>query len=149
MINFETFQLENGLRVVFNQDKNTTLVAVNLLYEIGAKHEQHDQPNVRCEIFQQQKQRREQQKRKRADAQDGNTAGEKRFLIPFLGGSIAENTFADAKTCQRNEQIGKLGDEIRGGILRLGQARGIQRHHEKDHQLGNEFSCRKDHGIAK
>jgi predicted Zn-dependent peptidase len=42
MINFESFQLENGLRVVFNQDKNTTLVAVNLLYEIGAKHEDDD-----------------------------------------------------------------------------------------------------------
>lgn len=40
MINFESFTLNNGLKVVFNQDKNTSLVAVNLLYNIGAKHEE-------------------------------------------------------------------------------------------------------------
>lgn len=40
MIKFETFTLDNGLQVVFNQDKTTSLVAVNLLYNIGAKHEE-------------------------------------------------------------------------------------------------------------
>ncbi len=42
MIKFETFTLDNGLQVVFNQDKTTSLVAVNLLYNIGAKHEEDD-----------------------------------------------------------------------------------------------------------
>lgn len=42
MINFETFTLDNGLKVVFNPDKNTSLVAVNVLYNIGAKHEENN-----------------------------------------------------------------------------------------------------------
>lgn len=40
MIQFETFTLDNGLRVIVNQDNKTPLVAVNLLYNVGAKNEQ-------------------------------------------------------------------------------------------------------------
>ena len=39
MIKYEKFILENGLRVIVHQDKSTPIVAVNLLYKIGAKNE--------------------------------------------------------------------------------------------------------------
>lgn len=39
MIDFKTFQLDNGLKVIFHQDKNTPLAVVNLLYDVGAKDE--------------------------------------------------------------------------------------------------------------
>lgn len=39
MIDFERFELENGLRVLVHQDKSTPMVAVNLLYNVGSKDE--------------------------------------------------------------------------------------------------------------
>ena len=42
MINFERFTLKNGLRVLFHQDKNTPVAAVNILYDVGAKDEDPD-----------------------------------------------------------------------------------------------------------
>lgn len=42
MINFEKFQLPNGLRVIIHEDHSTPMVAVNLLYNVGSKHEQPD-----------------------------------------------------------------------------------------------------------
>lgn len=42
MIKFEKFRLSNGLRVIFHQDKDTPLAAVNILYNVGAKDEHPD-----------------------------------------------------------------------------------------------------------
>jgi zinc protease len=39
MIQFEKFTLENGLRVIVHQDTTTPMVAVNLLYDVGARDE--------------------------------------------------------------------------------------------------------------
>jgi predicted Zn-dependent peptidase len=39
MIQFERFQLENGLRVVVHQDTSTPMAVVNVLYNVGAKDE--------------------------------------------------------------------------------------------------------------
>ena len=39
MIQFDSFTLNNGLTVIVNQDDKTPLVAVNLLYKVGAKNE--------------------------------------------------------------------------------------------------------------
>lgn len=39
MINFEEFQLKNGLRVIIHQDLSSPFVAVNVLYRVGSKHE--------------------------------------------------------------------------------------------------------------
>lgn len=39
MIQFERFTLENGLRVIFHQDKTTPLSVVNVLYDVGARDE--------------------------------------------------------------------------------------------------------------
>ena len=39
MINFEKFELNNGLKVIVHQDKSTPLVAFNLLYDVGARDE--------------------------------------------------------------------------------------------------------------
>lgn len=39
MINFEKFELENGLKVIVHQDKSTPIVAFNLLYDVGARDE--------------------------------------------------------------------------------------------------------------
>ena len=42
MIHFERFTLDNGLTVLFHQDKSTPLVAVNTLYKVGARDENPD-----------------------------------------------------------------------------------------------------------
>ncbi len=39
MIQYEHFQLENGLRVYVNSDYSTPLVNMNIMYNVGAKHE--------------------------------------------------------------------------------------------------------------
>ncbi len=39
MINFKKFTLENGLKVIVNHDETSPMVAVNLLYDVGAKDE--------------------------------------------------------------------------------------------------------------
>ncbi len=39
MIQFEKFTLDNGLRVIVHQDVTTPMVAVNLLYDVGARDE--------------------------------------------------------------------------------------------------------------
>lgn len=39
MINFDKFELENGLQVVVHQDKTTSLAAFNLLYKVGSRDE--------------------------------------------------------------------------------------------------------------
>lgn len=42
MIKFHKFKLNNGLRVIFHQDKDTPVAAVNILYNVGAKDEHPD-----------------------------------------------------------------------------------------------------------
>ncbi|NPA69054.1 MAG: insulinase family protein [Chlorobi bacterium] len=42
MIKFEKFTLNNGLKVIFHQDKDTPIAAVNVLYNVGAKDEDPD-----------------------------------------------------------------------------------------------------------
>lgn len=39
MIKFERFTLQNGLRVIVHHDANTPMVAVNILYDVGARDE--------------------------------------------------------------------------------------------------------------
>jgi len=39
MIKFEKFTLSNGLRVIVHQDKSTPIVAMNILYDVGARDE--------------------------------------------------------------------------------------------------------------
>ena len=43
MIHFEKFTLKNGLRVLFHQDKNTPIAALNVLYDVGARDEDPEQ----------------------------------------------------------------------------------------------------------
>ncbi len=39
MIKFDQFTLNNGLRVIIHEDKSTPIVAVNLVYDVGARDE--------------------------------------------------------------------------------------------------------------
>jgi zinc protease len=39
MINFKSFTLDNGLRVVVHEDKSTPLIAMNILYDVGSRDE--------------------------------------------------------------------------------------------------------------
>jgi predicted Zn-dependent peptidase len=39
MINYKSFILENGLRVLVHEDKSTPLVAMNILYNVGSRDE--------------------------------------------------------------------------------------------------------------
>lgn len=43
MINFDRFQLENGLKVIVHQDKSTPLACINILYNVGARDENPEQ----------------------------------------------------------------------------------------------------------
>ncbi len=43
MIPFSRFTLSNGLRVIVHEDKSTPMVAVNLLYDVGARDENPEQ----------------------------------------------------------------------------------------------------------
>ncbi|MES2592083.1 MAG: pitrilysin family protein [Bacteroidota bacterium] len=43
MINFEKFELENGLKVIVHQDKSTPLACINILYNVGSRDESEDQ----------------------------------------------------------------------------------------------------------
>lgn len=42
MIHYERFNLENGLSVIVHEDKSTPLVALNILYKVGARDEDPD-----------------------------------------------------------------------------------------------------------
>lgn len=42
MIGFTRFTLENGLRVIFHEDRSTPLACVNILYDVGARDENPD-----------------------------------------------------------------------------------------------------------
>jgi len=39
MINFSSFRLDNGLRVIVHEDRSTPLAAMNILYDVGSKDE--------------------------------------------------------------------------------------------------------------
>lgn len=39
MITFDQFELDNGLKVIVHQDKSTPIVALNILYDVGARDE--------------------------------------------------------------------------------------------------------------
>jgi len=39
MVQFEKFQLENGLRVIVHEDPSTPMAVLNMLYDVGAKDE--------------------------------------------------------------------------------------------------------------
>ena len=42
MIHFDRLTLDNGLQIIVHQDKTTPIVAVNLLYKVGARNENPD-----------------------------------------------------------------------------------------------------------
>lgn len=42
MLQFDRFTLDNGLRVIVHHDENTPMVAVNLLYDVGARDEDEE-----------------------------------------------------------------------------------------------------------
>lgn len=42
MLKYESFTLENGLRVIVHRDKSTPIVAVNIIYKVGSRDENPD-----------------------------------------------------------------------------------------------------------
>lgn len=42
MITFEQFRLDNGLKVIFHQDKTTPMAIVNVIYNVGARDENEE-----------------------------------------------------------------------------------------------------------
>lgn len=43
MIKYEKFELSNGLKVIFHQDKSTPIACINILYNVGARDENPEQ----------------------------------------------------------------------------------------------------------
>lgn len=46
MINFDKFELDNGLQVIVHQDKTTPIVAFNVLYKVGSRNENPDRTGL-------------------------------------------------------------------------------------------------------
>lgn len=46
MVEFSKFELENGLRVIVHEDDSTPMVAVNVLYNVGARDESPDKTGL-------------------------------------------------------------------------------------------------------
>lgn len=46
MVTFQRFVLDNGLKVILNQDKQSPMVAFNLLYHVGSKDERPDKTGL-------------------------------------------------------------------------------------------------------
>ncbi len=46
MIDFNAFSLDNGLRVIFHEDKSTPFVATNILYDVGSRDEDEQQTGM-------------------------------------------------------------------------------------------------------
>ncbi|MBK7095709.1 MAG: insulinase family protein [Saprospiraceae bacterium] len=46
MVNFEKHILKNGLKILLNVDKNTPLVAFNIMYNVGSKHENENKTGL-------------------------------------------------------------------------------------------------------
>lgn len=46
MVNYEKFVLKNGLKVILHKDEDSTLAAVNLLYQLGSKNELEEHTGV-------------------------------------------------------------------------------------------------------
>lgn len=46
MIEFEKYELKNGLRLLIHPDKSTPLAAFNLLYDVGSKDEEEDKTGM-------------------------------------------------------------------------------------------------------
>lgn len=42
MLDFKKFTLDNGLRVIYHEDRSTPLVCMNILYDVGARDEDKD-----------------------------------------------------------------------------------------------------------
>ena len=43
MIKYETFELKNGLKVIYHEDKSTPIACINILYNVGARDENPNQ----------------------------------------------------------------------------------------------------------
>ncbi len=43
MIKYEKFELENGLKVIYHEDKSTPIACINILYNVGARDENPNQ----------------------------------------------------------------------------------------------------------
>nr|MCU0318371.1 insulinase family protein [Amoebophilaceae bacterium] len=39
MVNFESFALDNGLRVIVHEDPSSTIAVVNIMYDVGSRDE--------------------------------------------------------------------------------------------------------------
>lgn len=46
MLQYDAYQLDNGLQVILNQDFTTPMVAINILYDVGAKDENPEQTGL-------------------------------------------------------------------------------------------------------
>ena len=46
MVDFSKYTLQNGLRVILHRDDSSPMVAINILYNIGSKHEQKDKTGL-------------------------------------------------------------------------------------------------------
>jgi zinc protease len=46
VVNFSKFVLDNGLRVIIHPDESTPMVAVNVLYNVGARDESPDKTGL-------------------------------------------------------------------------------------------------------
>ena len=60
----------------------------------------------------------------------------------------AEHAVRDAEADEREEQIGRLRDEVGGAVVRRGKIARVKAHHEKHQQLAAEGAEADEHGVG-
>ena len=116
--------------------------------QVGREHVQNDQPHRSMQHGDKADQGREGKERERSQTQNQKSVGKISLFIRRAVGGVAENALADAHTSQRNDEISGVDDEIGGTVFCRGEASSIKAGHEKDQQLGKQFSNRKHGGIG-
>ena len=85
---------------------------------------------------------------RRSEQHSVNTYGED--LCPLLApvGGKAEHPLRNVERSNRNEQIGRLRDEIGGAVFRRGEIAGIEPYHQEYQQLGAERPDADEGGVG-
>ena len=109
---------------------------------------ERDQPEEAVKLREEPQQRQNGHEQQRARKDRIHADGEN---VPPLLGVIhgeAEHAVRDAKADEREEQIGRLRDEIGGAVVRRRETARVKAHHEKHQQLAAEGAEADEHGVG-
>ena len=109
---------------------------------------ERDQPEKAVKLREEPQQRQQRHEQQRARKDRIHADGEN---VPPLLGVIhgeAEHAVRDTEADEREEQIGRLRDEIGGAVIRRCEIARVKAHHEKHQQLAAEGAKADEHGVG-